>query len=176
MKQQPEVALMDQQFWCWGQDIVHPAGNLLLQFGFERTAAVADSKHHSLYRLPFEPAGELVLRGFGLFFGVRPWGGIFLKRCEGDPRYCRTETLPRLLWQTIDLPELEPVSENNQQAVHLLQHGLFRWIATYENWIAQTVGTEYRQSSLQRWREKRKPVLPADHMAAEWENLAKRSA
>ena len=170
------AALLDQQFWCWGQDVAGTQGNLLLELGFERTGAPVGSKSPSLYRLPLSDGGELVLRGFGLFWGRTAWGGLFQKRCEAEPSYCEQARLPRPLWEQTDLPPLRNISEGNRTAVRLLQQDLFGWIAAYEGWVAERYGLEYRDRSLQRWREKGKQVVTAAQMAACWEQFAEADA
>ena len=50
--------LLDQQCWCWGQDIRHPEGNLLLTHGFvrERHDTEKDLSRYTL--LPPAPSSQ----------------------------------------------------------------------------------------------------------------------
>ena len=67
--------LLDQQCWCWGQDIRHPDGNLLLTHGFVRERHESD-KDLSRYRIevslpPLVPRDPLPIMGEG-WVGERP--------------------------------------------------------------------------------------------------------
>ena len=80
------VALLSQQVWCWGRDILRPEGNWLLQIGFARMAPPADRKHcASVHVLTMPRSRCVVLRGFGVFYGEGQRGGVFLPRDECHP-------------------------------------------------------------------------------------------
>jgi hypothetical protein len=77
--------LLDQQMWCWGRDIVRSEGNLLLQFGFRKERPPATVSGCTAYILTPFPGCQLILWGFGLFFGLESSGGVFLRRYEFKP-------------------------------------------------------------------------------------------
>ena len=69
------AALLSQQVWCWGRDILRPEGNWLLEFGFDRIEPPANRKHcASVYALAMPRRRCVVLRGFGVFYGDGQWG------------------------------------------------------------------------------------------------------
>lgn len=82
--------LLHTQCWFWGQDIRSPAGNLLVQYGFERFRPPEGVEGSSAYLLALVPAREtscLILWGFGLFYRTEGAGGIFLDRFRFLPRW-----------------------------------------------------------------------------------------
>lgn len=58
--------LLDQQLWCFGCDIRRTAGNLLLEYGFERKRPPISQKGSSCYSLNWQ-GKQILLWGFGIF-------------------------------------------------------------------------------------------------------------
>jgi hypothetical protein len=44
-----------------------------------------------------------------------------------------------------------------------------KWIASYEQWVLDTVGIDYRQSCLRQWHKK---IIPAEIVPDEWRRIA----
>jgi len=127
------AALLDQQMWCWGRDIRWPAGNVLLQHGFKRWRPPEGTIGCTAYQLDLPPDRQVVLWGFGLFFGNRADGGLYLERYTFAPLWTKAGDLRAALWRPEDLPELRPpqtVAERTS-LVRLLASAL-RWVAAYE--------------------------------------------
>lgn len=166
------VALLSQQIWCWGRDILRPEGNFLLEIGFDRIKAPADrGKCTSVYTLEFPEGRRVVLRGFGVFYGDDRLGGVFLPRYEFRPRCTSESELKCPPWSDSDLPNLTAPDESRLETCVSLTVDLIDWLATYESRVAERLGAEYRQSTLDAWKVTRQPVLPATEMATAWRSL-----
>ncbi|GIW05928.1 MAG: hypothetical protein KatS3mg060_0733 [Dehalococcoidia bacterium] len=132
--------LINQQFWCWGQDIRRPAGNLLLAYGFARTRPPAGVLGSSCYRLTGR-AYEVTLWGWGLLITTSA-GGIFLPRQGFAPRLVR-EPLAAPCWSPDGLP---PLTDDDDPALGRWFQTAAVWIADYELWVLQTAGLAYRRA------------------------------
>ena len=64
------AALLDQQMWCWGCDIRHGEGNVLLQYGFSRWRPPEGTLGSTAYQLEAPPSRQVVLWGFGVGIGT----------------------------------------------------------------------------------------------------------
>ena len=171
------VALLSQQVWCWGCDILRPEGNWLLEIGFDRIAPPADRKHcPSVYVLTMPRRRCVVLRGFGVFYGEGRRGGVFLPRYEFHPRYTTHATLDCPPWSDADLPKLNTPTESQQHACATLTLGLIDWIRRYEVNIVKQLGIEYRRKTLLEWDNGTRPVVPAENLASAWRKLRFRVA
>ena len=73
------AALLEQQMWCWGQDIRCPEENLLLRYGFTRVRSPEGISGSSASMLPQDDDHTMTLWGFGLFYAQRSIGGIFIR-------------------------------------------------------------------------------------------------
>lgn len=133
-------ALVNQQFWCWGQDIRRPEGNLLLAFGFARTRPPAGVLGSSCYRLRWGER-EIVLWGWGLLL-AGPAGGVFLPRQGGAPRSA-LGPLGAPCWSPDGLP---PLSEIAVPGLGQWFHDAAEWIAEYETWVLARAGLGYRRA------------------------------
>jgi hypothetical protein len=98
--------LLGQQLWCWGRDIARPQGNLLVEFGFRRHRANdLDRDGSSCYRIDAD-AQHVALWGFGMFYGRRGWGGLYLDRFSFRPQWANIEALSLGIHTTHELPPL----------------------------------------------------------------------
>lgn len=168
--EQQAASLLNQQIWCWGQDILSSKGNLLVRHGFQRTEKPAGSNFASLYRLELPPESRVILRGFGVFFGDNRWGGVFLRRFDFKPQLTPSSDFSRPPWSVEDLPPLvSPREDRVRDCQHLLLE-LINWIHQYESWIAEQVGLDYRAETLLPWSEKNDSV-PPEQMADAWRML-----
>ncbi|MEN1679674.1 MAG: hypothetical protein AAGJ46_08775 [Planctomycetota bacterium] len=166
------VALLCQQIWCWGRDILRPEGNWLVELGFERVKAPEDLEQcSSVYTLQLPRGRRVVLRGFGVFFGDDSHGGVFLPRYEFAPKFTANATLNCPPWSANDLPELTPPDESNQDACRSMTLDLIDWIHGYEANVVEQLGIDYRRSTLADWKGGKRKSLPAEELAGAWRSL-----
>lgn len=165
--------LLDQQLWCWGQDVRYPAGNILMRFGFQRERPPDPASGCSAYRLfPFS-GGQIVLWGFGLFFGQEAYGGLFLRRQQFLPLWTPLATLPTMFWEPEHVPELRvPRTLAECVCTRRLLTAALQGIACYEQWVLDTLGLDYRNHCLSAWHN---TTVPAEAVSDEWARLARRS-
>lgn len=67
-------ALLDQQYWCWGQDISFPKGNILTNLGFSRYRSISKTKAVCTRRKR-QPSHQF---GCGAMGALGPWRGMDL--------------------------------------------------------------------------------------------------
>ncbi len=155
--------LLDQQMWCWGQDIGYPEGNLLIRYGFQRIPAPKDSRYSSTYR-----RGCWGLWGFGLWYG-----GLFLKRHDFRPLLAEPGTSQPLVWCADELPPLHrPTHSTEVGAAGALLWAAVQQIVRYEIWTAEHTGVTYRNNVLNAFPNKRKGLIPAEAMVDAWLEIA----
>lgn len=165
------VRLLAQQLWCWGRDIERSQGNLLLQTGFEQHRYRGDEERSTCYRLD-DGQTHICLWGFGLFYGHRSLGGLFLNRFDFCPQWSPVESLAASIHQTADLPSFGRPSglQQWQQALQLWT-SLQDWIAGYEKSVCADHGNAYRRKCVRSWMQ---PYVRADRMASAWRFLSRR--
>jgi hypothetical protein len=164
--------LFDQQLWCWGRDIEQTAGNLLLDYGFRRQPPPPrDAERSTCYRFD-APSRHIALWGFGMFYGQRRYGGLYLGRALFRPAWSPVESLSSGIHWPDDLPFFgRPKAERTWIAAHRLFASLCQWIASYERWVRRRAGTAYRQSCVASWL---RPWVRGECMATAWHALARR--
>ncbi|MFN4260319.1 MAG: hypothetical protein ACK4RK_13565 [Gemmataceae bacterium] len=147
--------LFDQQLWCWGCDIDRPVGNLLLRHGFQRERPPHPNAGCTAYRLIRKPNQQLVLWGFGLFFGAARHGGLFWRRYRFDPKWAPLAELPSSIWNVEELSEFRAPRSGAERGhlIRLLAMAC-RWMADYEQAIADSLGPDYRRQCLHAWPKK----------------------
>ena len=166
------VGLFSQQIWCWGQDILRPEGNWLIEIGFDRIEPPEDRKEFSsVYSLVLPQGRCIVLRGFGVFYGDLYHGGVFLPRYDFRPKYTTQATLEAPPWSDADLPTLSPPAESTQASCVTLTSDLIDWIRAYEMNIVEVLGVEYRRATLLDWENGKRLIVPAEEMACAWQQL-----
>ncbi|MDA7980353.1 MAG: hypothetical protein MPJ50_16460 [Pirellulales bacterium] len=166
------VSLLSQQVWCWGRDILRPEGNWLLEIGFDRIEPPAEREgSSSVYSLELPPGRCVVLRGFGVFYGDRESGGVFLPRYEFRPKYTTHATLRCPPWSRADLPKLSSPKDSQQTACVSLTLDLIDWIRNYEVTIVERLGIDYRRSTLLEWDDGKRSIVPAEETASAWRML-----
>ena len=171
------VGLLSQQVWCWGRDVLRPAGNWLLEVGFDRIEPPADRQGcSSVYSLRLPGERCVVLRGFGVFYGDRRRGGVFLPRYEFSPKYTPSATLDRPPWSSADLPTLKAPTDPQRTACTSLTLDLLDWVRSYEVGIVERLGIEYRRSTLLQWGAGKQLLVPAEEIASAWRELTVRVA
>jgi hypothetical protein len=164
--------LMSQQLWCWGRDIKSPSGNLLMNYGFERHREPGKgSSGSTCYRLDDGPL-HVALWGFGMFYGERSLGGLFVGRYDFRPRWANLESLSSAVHYPDDLPPFgRPAGVRQWKAAHRLCRNMLDWILNYETWVTQQAGVAYRQRCVKSWLH---PFVNAEKMPAAWGLLRNR--
>lgn len=164
--------LFSQQLWCWGQDVKHSGGNLLLRYGMERFRKPGDPRGGATCYRSDENDRHAALWGFGMFFGTRRLGGLYLARYDFVPQWGEFESLRIGIHSPDDLPPFHrPHRTSHWRAAHELLHETIRWIIRYENWVIQEVGAPYRHDCVTRWID---PVVSGERMASAWRLLNRR--
>lgn len=167
------TALLNQQFWLWGQDIRRPEGNVLLAHGFRRARPPEGVKGSPSYALDLGGDRSLVLWGFGLFLGDRALGGIYVSRFRLAPLLILDAEPPAGVWSPSQLPPRRPPADAAERAVAWTLLGdAVRWLAAYERWVQATYGVAHRQGLLHGWG---RAVCPVERMPMTWSRLACRT-
>lgn len=162
---------MEQQLWCWGKDIEHAAGNLLMRYGFERHRDRSDEERSTCYRFDRDRF-HVSLWGFGMFFGRRDLGGLFLSRFDFRPTWAPVESLALAIHWPADLPDFaRPRGRVQWECARRLWKSSMQWIADYETWARDTAGLDYRCECVASWL---RPFARAEKMAAAWRFLSRR--
>ncbi len=163
--------LLTQQCWYWGCDVRRATGNLLLAHGFQRTRPPTGVTGSTIYALTPTPDTQVLLWSFGVFYGQRDHGGVFLNRFRCAPLLTTTATLPPTIWQIDALPPLTRPSKPDQARLGILLPALFDWICRYERAILTVEGLAYREACVAQWSRQRL-ALPAAGFVAAWADLA----
>jgi len=164
--------LFDQQMWCWGRDVARAGGNALCAYGFIRRPPPENVPSSCGYHFD-NPTGEWVaLWGWGLLYGDRAHGGLFLRRYDFAPVWLDVLELPDGVWGPESLPASYGPAGAKAKAclLHLVPAALC-WVAGYERWVRDVLGLEYREECVAQWH---KPKVPAADMPLAWEALAER--
>lgn len=145
--------MLDQQCWCWGLDIRHPDGNLLLTHGFVRERHTTE-KDLSRYSAP--PA---TLWAFGLLYD-----GLWMLRKDFKVRLAASELAPDI-WTVRDAQIHYPATEAEGELLREKLRAACLWIAAYE----ETIPLAWRAETLRRWEKK---SVPAREQPERWRTLA----
>lgn len=163
---------MDDQCWCWGQDVLYPRGNLLIRYGLERIALPGPGGRTPGYAGSISDDGGVWLRGAGVLYSRRSGEGILLGRFDMRPRVAPLDALPLETWLKSGFAAFPfaAASERGIEMARLLVPEVCAWIAAYEHWIVETVGVEHREQCLQRWPKRQ---TPAGEFALRWRALGR---
>jgi hypothetical protein len=158
--------------WCWGQDVKHPTGNLLMRYGLERYRTPGDpDKGSTCYRTD-EDDTHVALWGFGVFFGTRRLGGLYIARYDFHPLWGEIESVSYGVHSPDDLPTFHrPRRASHWRQAHRLLTELLSWIVKYERWVTMEVGSLYRRDCIDRWLD---PVVPSEQLENAWHSLRRR--
>ena len=104
------VGLLSQQIWCWGRISSGPRVWLRIKDSLIGTP-VDREDCSSVYTLIDPDNNNIVLRGFGVFYGSPSRGGIFLPRYEFQPRFTPLAELGSPPWEEKDLPSTKTTNE-----------------------------------------------------------------
>ena len=167
------AALLNQQIWCWGQDIERQEGNWLLELGFQRLSPPVEREDcSSVYLLEMENNQRITLRGFGVFFGDDRRGGVFMDRYRFSPRYSTDSRLECPPWSNRDVPAMNLPSQSQRSNCLFLLLDLMDWIRRYEVEIIRRLGIEYRENSLLKWNDGQRPCIPAEQVTSAWREVS----
>ena len=162
--------LMEQQLWCWGRDVERVEGNLLMEFGFERHRECEIDPQSTCYRLDCDEL-HVCLWGFGMFFGRRDLGGLFVNRFDFRPGWAPIESLAEGIHWPQELPAFtRPRGRSQWLRARELWSGLLGWIADYEAWVQNANGEAYRSKTVETWL---RPFVRAEKMSAAWNFLSR---
>lgn len=162
--------LMPQQVWCWGRDVEHPDGNLLMEFGFERHRDCNTDARSTCYRLDRDRL-HVALWGFGMFFGLREFGGLYLDRFDFCPQWAPVESLSLAIHWPDELPAFaRPRGKPQWQRARELWKSSLLWIANYETWVHANAGRAYRRECVETWL---RPYVRSEKMVAAWRFLGR---
>lgn len=172
--------LLDQQMWCWGQDVIRPKGNALIDYGFQRYSPKASAGekaigHYILKSINNETTGTrseftVGLWGSGVYFGEPELGGVYIRRF-GFAGVAMNHNCPV---ECIDAPDefipyaVPPESVQQISFMELFKKAC-RWMAAYETWCLNRLGLEYRQQCLKNWN---KAIVNADQTSSAWCTIA----
>lgn len=148
--------VLHHQLWFFGKDIWHEDGNLLIRYGFKRYGVPKSKDSTNAYRLKINDLQEIVLFGFGIFWGDKRYGGIFLKRYEFRPKMLRCSSLKLPLWKKEHLPfQFFPISDEDKISVGKMFKDFSEWLAKYENWVDANCSNSWRENCLEEWQNAR---------------------
>lgn len=168
-------ALFDQQMWCWGCDVRREAGNLLLAYGMEKWPSPVP-RLRSAYTMPLDAESAITLWGWGVWTAAQGHGSIFISRAHFAVRYRSSAELRPAAWCEAQLPAFEtPISEEQHPHIIHLLGKTFDWIADYERWLQETVGTDYREQATAVWpqRKRYRGGVPVNEITGAWDRLAR---
>lgn len=165
--------LLNQQLWCWGRDVLCPDGNLLTRYGLHRRRDPGrPEKGATCYRSD-DNACHVALWGFGVFFGMRQHGGLFIGRYSFQPRWAPVEAISLGVHSLDGLRMFgRPRGAEDWRHAHHLCRELFDWIVRYESWVQRTVGTAFRQECIRNWAT---PIVSAAGQVKAWRRIRDRS-
>lgn len=136
---------LQQQMFFWGQDVLHPAGNQLVQNGFIRTPSKG-LKGTSCYRREWQD-GHLELYGSCAGWYGPKSGFAFIRPRKRVVIWESTDTTPIPgKWQ----PEFIKTGASKEE-LHAASRPFLDWIIDYEQTLLNQFGIEYREENYRRF-------------------------
>lgn len=164
--------LLHDQCWSWGRDVDRLDGNLLVQFGFERVPNAEGRTFAYDLRSDDQCQGErVVLAGAGrCYTAAGSPAAALLGRYDVCPRLIRRAAIDLAGWAAIGPSVFQSKGERSARSplARELLAGALGWIASYEAWVRQVAGPEYRAECLASWS---RASVSADRIVEEWESL-----
>jgi hypothetical protein len=143
--------LLDQQCYCFGEDIRRPAGNLLLEHGFVRERA-GDRAGCSRYRKALESGSTLTLWGFGAHLQTPDGFGVIVNRQSFEIRLTDAP-ISDDAWLFGEIETRRFDADDSARASVALAE-LVGELLEYESWVAENHAS-WRRSTVSRWFKKR---------------------
>lgn len=131
------------QMYYWGRDVLHPAGNLLVEHGFRR---IAKEGAHGTSRYQRELAGGLLeLHGHlaGWYPGAGDEPGVIFVRQRRTCQLCG-ESEPVLPGQLETARIWTPSGSDEWAQLATVTRTLLQWLGEYESWISSHLGVCHR--------------------------------
>jgi hypothetical protein len=165
--------LFDQELWCLGQDIRHPAENLLLACGMclARYTQERPGEAGSAYGATLHNGERIVLWGFGAAVGDDNHA-MFLRRFQASPAWLPGPLIAQG-GRLRDLPVRPAQTQTERRLIQSRLKALLIWFASYEHWVQERHGLAYRTQTLAA--RDSPAICPPGQMAKIWENLAKQA-
>lgn len=166
--------LLHQQMWLFGQDIVCPKGNLLYRHQFSHQRP--ETRGGSMYTLQ-EEGRQIVLWGWGIWYGKTGIGAIFVNRFRARPRFSAESHLTQPIHVETALPPLQYRARTKAQAevVRQMWAELLLWLAKYEAWVLNEFGPTWRKAALKPFPHACTKLSDVDRLTSEWQALAEQS-
>jgi hypothetical protein len=161
--------LLQQQCWLWGRDVERPQGNLLTEYGFVRSTPPQSEWGSSCFTYTHPQQIVVKVWGFGVIYVDPRRSGVFLQRSEFAPRIVDSIHGARDIYRPDQIEHHAPTKHHHEELATTLPP-LLAWIGSYERWVLDTFGLEYRQRCLSEWEGKR---IDPERLPAAWWNLAK---
>lgn len=163
------AGLMHQQCWCWGQD-VSSAGNLLMDYGFERRrrpGVDAGGAGGTRYQID-EEGTRFALWGFGMWLAL-PGGeqGFFARYERGVwllPRSFDVEDVHSA--REVEPHMRRPINHGEKARAQTIAMAAASWCEAYERWILETQGPDHRRETLEMSKH---CVVAHDRMVPAWQ-------
>lgn len=164
------LRLLDQQLWCLGRDVAHPA-NFLLRYGFERRRPEQREAGSSEYIWQDAEGWRVTCWGYGIHFADPNNAGCFLRRYTFAPRWTKPGFFPNARW-TVHAWKSTRGPQTGTETVEVLTRLVegTQWLANYEAWVNTEAPKGYRADCIERW--SKEASVPADEMASAWQELA----
>ena len=166
--------LLSQQVWCWGRDIDRAEGNWLNETGFKITKSPPYRRNcDNIYTFDLPNHKYIMLRAFGVLYGVHEGEGIFMPRYDFSPKYSRYLAFDRPPWEEKDLPKLSFPNKSDLDRCAALLFEATKWIRKYEENVIEKLGLNYRRFTLYEWKKIKGKIILAEEMVSEWKLLEK---
>ncbi len=166
--------LLHQQLWLFGRDIVCPRGNLLYEYDF--THERAETRGCSMYT--WQQGGvQVVLWGWGIWFGVQDTGAVFVHRYKAKPRFSAESKLTQSIHQPHQLPLLayRVPTQAHALTMRALWQRLLLWLSDYEAWVLASHGRDWRKATLRSFNHAVTNGADVAQLPAVWHQLADKS-
>ena len=138
---------LQQQMFFWGQDVIHPAGNALRDYGFQRSPTTG-LKGTSCYKLDWA-GGHLELYGSCVGWYGNGKGFTFIRPEKRCVVWNSSEESPIPgAWQQ------ELISkDSSREDLYKASLPFLDWLISYEESILKTHGEAYREEAYQRYQK-----------------------
>jgi hypothetical protein len=166
----PGTALFQQQCWVWGRDSRRVGGNLLVEYGFEKSSPPKLEWGSSCYHFAATPTSTIRMWGFGLLHSDVRHGALFLQSAGFEPKLAEVHAATADVWRPEQIGRLRtPRLPSDGEAILHLLPPLLAWIGAYEQWVLDTFGVDYRHETLNGWDDK---IVDPHEVPGEWWNMA----